>query len=204
MAAVLPDPERIQDFPDAAAFEAWLSRAHDRVPELWLKIHKKESGLPTVSYAEALEIALCWGWIDGQKKPFDSQSFLQRFTPRKPKSIWSQRNIGHVERLVATGRMTPHGQAHVDAAKADGRWAAAYAPGRDMTVPTDLLAAIAENPAAQQTFDGLNRQNLFALSFRLGNLKTPAGRARKIETFVEMLARGETPHPNGKGKAATP
>lgn len=200
MAAVIPDPDRIGEFPDAPSFETWLAAHFDRAPELWLKIHKKGSGRPTVSYAEALDVALCWGWIDGQKKPFDAHSFLQRFTPRKARSIWSQRNITHVERLTAAGRMTPHGQAHVDAAKADGRWQAAYAAGREMQVPADLLAAIAANPAAQATFDTLNRHNRFALAFRIGNLKTPAGRSKKIAAFVDMLARGETLHPNGKGK----
>jgi uncharacterized protein YdeI (YjbR/CyaY-like superfamily) len=204
MAPIVPNPDRIRDFPDAPALEAWLRQHHDKAPELWLKIHKKDSGRPTVTYAEALDVALCWGWIDGQKKPFDAHSFLQRFTPRKPKSIWSQRNIAHVDRLTQAGRMTPHGQAHVDAARADGRWQAAYASGRAMEVPPDLVAAIAANPEAQRTFDGLNRQNRFALAFRIGNIKTPAGRAKKIAGFVEMLARGETLHPNGKPKASKP
>jgi uncharacterized protein YdeI (YjbR/CyaY-like superfamily) len=196
---VTPDPATICDFPDAAAFEAWLSAHHESAGELWLQLHKKQSGRPTVTYAEALDIALCWGWIDGQKKPFDEHSFLQRFTPRKPRSIWSQRNIAPVERLIAAGRMTPHGRRHVETAKADGRWQAAYAAGRDMQVPADLLAAIAANPAAQRTFETLNRQNLFSLAFRTGNMKTPQGRANKIAGFVEMLARGETLYPNGKG-----
>jgi len=198
MAPVTPNPDHIRDFPDAAAFERWLRTNHDKADEIWLKIHKKESGLPTVTYAEALDIALCWGWIDGQKKTFDEMSFLQRFCPRRPKSIWSQRNIGHIERLTKAGRMTAFGQTQVDAAKADGRWKAAYAAGRDMQVPDDLKAAIAANPKAQKTFETLNRQNLFSLAFRVGNLKTPEGRAKKIAGFVEMLARGETIYPNGK------
>ena len=204
MAPVTPNPDNIRDFPDAGQFEVWLAAHHDKAGELWLKIHKKESGRPTVTYAEALDVALCWGWIDGQKKSFDTDSFLQRFTPRQRKSIWSQRNITHIERLTAAGRIRPQGQAQVDAAKADGRWQAAYAAGRDMVVPDDLLAAIAKNPAAQQTFDTLNRQNLFALTFRTGNMKTPAGRAKKIYGFVEMLARGETLYPNGKAGTAKP
>jgi len=199
MAPVVPNPDHIRDFPDMAAFERWLKVNHDKASEIWLKIHKKDSGLPTVTYAEALDVALCWGWIDGQKKSFDESSFLQRFCPRGPKSIWSQRNIGHIERLTKAGRMTAHGQAHVDSAKADGRWQAAYAAGRDMQVPDDLKAAIAANPKAQQTFETLNRQNLFALAFRVGNLRTPEGRAKKIAGFVEMLAKGETIYPNGRG-----
>jgi uncharacterized protein YdeI (YjbR/CyaY-like superfamily) len=200
MAPVIPNPDTTRDFPDTRRFEAWLAAHHDKANELWLKIHKKESGRPTVTYAEALDVALCWGWIDGIKKSFDDVSFLQRFTPRKSKSIWSQRNVTHIERLTAAGRMTPHGQAQVDAAKTDGRWQAAYAAGRDMVVPEDLLAAIANNPAAQKTFATLNRQNQFALAFRTGNMKTPAGRTKKIAGFVDMLARGETIYPNGKPK----
>jgi uncharacterized protein YdeI (YjbR/CyaY-like superfamily) len=204
MAAVTPDPAAIRAFPDAAAFEAWLAVNHGTARELWLKIYKKGSGQPTVSYAEALDAALCWGWIDGQKKALDATAFLQRFTPRGPASIWSQRNIAHVDRLTRAGRMTPHGQAEIDAARADGRWQRAYASGRDMEVPDDLRAAIAANPAAQQTFETLNRQNRFALAFRVGNLKTPAGRAKKIAGFVDMLARGETLHPNGRGAGRKP
>lgn len=198
MAQVTPDPASIRDFPDAEGFARWLAANHDEATEIWLKIHKKASNLPTVTYAEALDIALCWGWIDGQKKPFDDNSFLQRFTPRGPRSIWSQRNIANVERLTAAGRMTEHGLRHVAAAKADGRWQAAYAAARDMEIPDDLRAAIAADPAAEAMFATLNRQNRFALAFRTGKLKTPAARQRKIAEFVAMLARGETLHPNGK------
>jgi len=199
MAAVVPNPAHVMAFADASAFEQWVRKHHDTADEIWLKIHKKESGLPTVTYAEALDVALCWGWIDGQKKSYDASSFLQRFCPRAAKSIWSQRNIAHTERLTKAGRMTPQGQAQVDAAKADGRWQRAYAAGRQMTIPDDLAAAIAANPKAQATFETLNRQNQFALAFRTHNMKTPAGRAKKIAGFVEMLARGETIHPNGAG-----
>jgi uncharacterized protein YdeI (YjbR/CyaY-like superfamily) len=195
MAPVIPDPKSIRSFRDPAAFEAWLSKHHDRKTELWLKMHKKDSGLASVSYAQALDVALCWGWIDGLKKSFDAQSFLQRFTPRRPKSIWSQVNREHVARLTTSGRMTPHGQKHVDAAKADGRWAAAYAPIRSATaasVPADLMKAINANPIAKKTFKTLGKTNLFALGFRTNNMKTPAGRAKKIAELVAMLARGET------------
>ncbi len=195
MAKVIPDPKKIKSFRTAAAFERWLSANHSRETELWLKIHKKDSGLPTVTYAQALEVALCWGWIDGIRKAFDDDSFLQRYTPRQAKSIWSQINRDHVARLTAAGRMTPHGQRHVDAAKADGRWDAAYAPIRSTTeasIPVDLLACIEANPRAKKTFRTLGRMNLFALSFRTNNMKTAAGRAKKIATLVAMLARGET------------
>jgi uncharacterized protein YdeI (YjbR/CyaY-like superfamily) len=201
MASVIPNPRNIKAFRTAAAFERWLAANHDRETELWLKIHKKASGRLTVTYAQALDVALCWGWIDGIRKSFDEISFLQRFTPRKPKSVWSQNNKEHIARLMATARMTPHGQRHVDAAKADGRWDAAYAPIRSATVatvPEDLLAAIQANARARNTFKTLSRQNLFALAFRTNNMKTPAGRAKKIEALVSMLARGETIVPQSK------
>ena len=128
MASVVPDPKKIRSFRTQAAFEAWLQKNHARETEMWLKIHKKGSGKASVTSAQALDVALCWGWIDGIRKGFDERSFLQRYTPRRTKSIWSQINRDHVERLTAAGRMQPHGQQQIDAAKADGRWDAAYAP----------------------------------------------------------------------------
>ncbi|HWJ12782.1 MAG TPA: YdeI/OmpD-associated family protein [Gemmatimonadaceae bacterium] len=207
MAQVKPGPKKIRAFRDADAFETWLRANHDHESEIWIKIHKKASGLPTVTHAEALEVALCWGWIDAIRVPFDDKSFLQRFTPRRPKSIWSQVNRDHVARLTAAGRMTPHGQKQVDAAKADGRWDAAYAPMRSASpesLPADLRAAIEASPRARKTLATLNRQNLFALAFRTNNMKTPAGRAKKIAELVAMLARGETIAPNGRNRAAGP
>lgn len=195
MAPIVPDPKKIRGFRSANAFEKWLSTNLDRETELWLKIHKKDSGLPTVTYAEALDVALCWGWIDGIRKSFDDTSFLQRFTPRGKKSIWSQVNKGHIARLTKAGRMTPHGRKHVDAAKADGRWDAAYAPIRDAghhSIPDDLKAAIAASPKATKTYKALGKMNLFALALRTNSMKTPAGRARKIAALVQMLERGET------------
>jgi uncharacterized protein YdeI (YjbR/CyaY-like superfamily) len=202
MAAVTPAKNRIKSFRTQADFERWLAAHHDRETELWLKIYKKDSGVATVTYAQALDVALCWGWIDGLKKSFDERAFLQRFSPRKAKSVWSQINRAHVERLTAAGRMTPHGQRHIDAAKADGRWDAAYAPIRsatETTIPDDLRAAIDANPRALKTFRKLSRQNLFALAFRTNNMRTSAGRARKIAELVSMLARGETIVPQKKG-----
>lgn len=195
MAPVVPDTRRIRSFRTQAAFESWLAAHHATETELWLKIHKKGSGLPTVTYAEALDVALCWGWIDGLKKTFDAHSFLQRFTPRQARSVWSQINRAHVARLTQAGRMTPHGQRHVDAAQADGRWDAAYAPIRQAsadTLPADLKAAIEASPRARKAVRALVRQDLFALAFRTDAMKTPAGRARKIAALVAMLERGET------------
>ncbi len=188
------DPKRVRSFKEAAAFEAWLSKNHQRAPELWLKIHKKDSGLASVTAAEALEVVLCWGWIDGLRKGFDARSFMQRYTPRKAKSRWSQINRDSIARLTAAGRMTEHGERQVQAAKADGRWDAAYAPIRSTTassVPFDLHKAIDANPKAKKTFASLNRANLFSLTFRTNHMKTPTGRAKKIATLVAMLARGE-------------
>ena len=172
-----------------------MQHNHARETEIWLKVHKKDSGLPTVTTAQALDVALCWGWIDGIRKSFDDRSFLQRYTPRRPKSLWSQNNRDHVARLVEAGRMTPHGQRQVDLAKADGRWDAAYAPIRaasDATIPADLRAAIAANPQALETYRTLGRVNLFALAFRTNNMRTAAGRAKKIAALVTMLAGGKT------------
>ena len=204
MAPINPDPDKTHSFPTEAAFEKWLRANHDRETEIWLAIHKKGSGLPTVTLAQALDVALCWGWIDGIRKSLDTHSFLQRYTPRRARSVWSQINREHIARLTAAGRMTPHGQRQVDAAKADGRWDAAYAPIRSAsaaTIPADLRAAIDANPKARRTFDTLGKMNLFALAFRTSAMKTPAGRARKIATLVEMLARGETivPEPGRRG-----
>jgi uncharacterized protein YdeI (YjbR/CyaY-like superfamily) len=186
---------KIRTFKSEEALEAWFRRNHEREPELWLKIYKKASGMPTVTPAQALDVALCYGWIDAIRKAFDDRAFLQRYTPRRAKSMWSQVNREHVARLIAAGRMTPAGQRQIDAAKADGRWDAAYAPIRmagAAALPQDLRTAIEANPQALRTFKTLNRQNLFALGFRTNTMKTPAGRARKIAELVTMLERGET------------
>jgi uncharacterized protein YdeI (YjbR/CyaY-like superfamily) len=191
---VIPNPRRIKTFATEAAFETWLAAHHDTQPEVWIKIHKRSSGLPSVTPAQALDVVLCWGWIDGIRKRFDERSFLQRYTPRGPRSRWSQINRAHVARLTAAGRLAPPGRRQVDAAKADGRWDAAYAPMRATTaasIPADLRAAIAANPRAARTFRTLGKQSLFALAFRTSAMKTPAGRAKKIAALVAMLARGE-------------
>jgi len=195
MAPVVPDPKRIKSFKTQAAFEAWLEQNHDRAPEIWIKMHKKASGLASIDWAEAVDVCLCWGWIDGIRKGFDETSFLQRYTPRRKRSVWSQINRDNVERLIAAGRMTPHGLREVDAAKADGRWAAACAPIRattTQTIPDDLRAAIAKSARAKKTFALLDKTNLFALAYRTNAMKTPAGREKKIAALVQMLARGET------------
>jgi uncharacterized protein YdeI (YjbR/CyaY-like superfamily) len=202
MAPIVPDEKKIRSFRTAVAFERWLSKNHDRETEIWLRVYKKGSGVISVTTAEALDIALCWGWIDAIRKSFDEESFLQRYTPRGRKSLWSQINRDHVARLTAAGRMTPHGQRQVDAAVADGRWDRAYAPIRSASVesiPEDLRTAIDRNPRARKKFKTLGKMNLFVLAFRTNNMKTAAGRERKIAELVAMLARGETIIPEKKG-----
>jgi uncharacterized protein YdeI (YjbR/CyaY-like superfamily) len=197
MAPVIVDPARVREFEDADAFYRWLATHHDREPEVWIKIHKKASGLKSINHVEAIEAVLCWGWIDGIRKGFDEISFLQRYTPRGKKSVWSQVNVDNVARLVADGRMTEHGLKHVEAAKADGRWDAAYRI-KGSEVPPELQAAIDADPKAKAFFGTLTAQNRFAILFRLQALKTEAGRQKRIAATVEMLRKGETIHPQGK------
>lgn len=198
MAPIKVDPDHVQEFVDADAFYAWLGQNHDKQPEVWIKIHKVGSGLPSINAKQAIEVVLCWGWIDGVRKGFDDKSFLQRYTPRGKKSIWSQINVDNVARLIADGRMTKHGLREVEAAKADGRWARAYGSGQDMKIPDDLQAAIDASPKAKAMLATLSAQNRFSLAFRVHNLKTEAGRKKKIADFVAMLERGETIYPQGK------
>lgn len=194
MAPVHVDPDKIHEFADMDAFYRWLAKHHDDEREVWIKIHKVKSGLPSITPEDAIRAALCWGWIDGIRKSFDEKSFLQRYSPRGAKSVWSQINIDHVARLTAAGLMTEHGQKKVDAAKADGRWDRAYR-ARDATMPDDLRAAIEAEPRAKDMLDKLTAQNRFALIFRVTSLKTEAGRKKKIADIVAMLKRGETFHP---------
>ncbi|WP_049557923.1 YdeI/OmpD-associated family protein [Nonomuraea sp. SBT364] len=182
-------------FPSQAAFEKWLEAEHDVSPGLWLKIAKKDSGIPSVSYSEALDVALCFGWIDGQKAKFDAEHWLQRFTPRKPRSRWSQVNCGRVEQLIAGGAMRPAGLAQIEKAKADGRWDAAYASPRTATVPDDLQAALDADPAAAEFFATLDKANRFAILYRVGDAKRPATRAARIEKFVAMLREHKKIYP---------
>jgi uncharacterized protein YdeI (YjbR/CyaY-like superfamily) len=195
MAPVVPNPKKIKAFKTETAFDAWLRAHHARETELWLRIYKKDSGKPTVTHAQALDVALCWGWIDGLRKSLDAESFIQRFSPRRPGSLWSQINRDHVARLAKAGRIQPPGQQQIDAAKADGRWDAAYAPMRaatTATIPDDLRAAIDANPRARKTFQTLGNRNLFLLAFATNKMKTAAGRARKIAELVTALAHGKT------------
>ena len=195
----MPSPEMraglpILAFADAAAFDAWLAHAPADSPGLWLKLAKQGSGCPSLSKAEAIDAALCHGWIDGQLYPYDESWWLIRFTPRKPQSKWSQKNRERAEQLIAEGRVTPHGQAAIETAKADGRWAAAYASASRIEVPADLRAALDANRQAADFFATLTGANRYAILYRIGAVKKPETRARKIAEFVAMLARHETLH----------
>lgn len=180
-------------FRDAAEWERWLE-AHAEAPGLWLKIAKKDSGVTSVNYQEALDVALCHGWIDGLKRSLDDKHFLQRFTPRKPRSLWSKINIGKVEQLTVAGRMKPGGLREVERARADGRWDAAYASARTIEVPDDLKAALAKKPGACAFFEQLDKTNRYAVLWRVHTAKKPETRAARIEKLVAMLGRGEKIH----------
>jgi uncharacterized protein YdeI (YjbR/CyaY-like superfamily) len=197
-----PTAQTLVEFTHRAQFAAWLAEHHDRAPELWIRHFKKGSGRETISQLEAIDEVLCWGWIDAIRKSWDAVSYVQRYCPRRPRSVWSQVNRDNVARLIAEGRMTEHGLVHVRAAQADGRWDAAYST--DMAAPPALLAAIAACPAAQRTYDILSAQNRFALTFRVNALRTEAGRQRRIADFVAMLERGETLYPQRATLSSTP
>lgn len=180
---------------DAAAWARWLKRHHATAAGVWLRVAKKDSGIASVDYAGALEEALCHGWIDGQRKSDDAQYFQQRFTPRTARSMWSQINRAKVLKLIEQGRMLPAGLAEIERAKADGRWDAAYEAASVATVPSDLQAALDADKKAAKFFLTLNAQNRFAVLFRIQGAKKPETRARRIEKFVQMLAKGEKLHP---------
>jgi uncharacterized protein YdeI (YjbR/CyaY-like superfamily) len=189
----LPDDLPIKRFRNAAAFDKWLA-AHASAPGAWLRIAKKGAAQTTVTYAEAVQVALCHGWIDGLKRSDDASFFLQRFTPRKPKSLWSKINVAHAERLVAEGSMRAGGQREIDAAKADGRWQAAYDAPSSMQVPEELAAALAKNRKAKAFFDKLDKVNRYSFCWRVQTATKAETRKARVEKFVAMLARGEKIH----------
>jgi uncharacterized protein YdeI (YjbR/CyaY-like superfamily) len=188
------------DYPTLAfktqkAYETWLAKNHAKAPGVWIKLAKKGSGVKSITYAEAVEASLCYGWIDGQSKSIDDTAWLQKYTPRGRKSIWSKINIGKVEALIKAGRMQPAGLAAVEAAKKDGRWEAAYEPPSKAGVPPDLQAALDTNPKAKAFFATLNSTNRYAILFRTQTAKKPETRAKRIKQFVEMLEKGEKLYP---------
>lgn len=181
-------------FADAKEWEHWLAGQPPAAPGIWLKIAKKASGIATVTYSQALDVALCHGWIDGQKGSYDEDYFLQRFTARRPRSRWSKINCDRVTALSAAGRMAPAGERQVELAKADGRWDAAYDGQRSATVPADLAAALAGNDAARSFFDSLDSTNRYAILYRVGAATRPATRTARIERLVAMPAEGQKPY----------
>lgn len=196
-----PDDDPVLTPTDPLAWEAWLEEHGATTDGVWVRIAKKGHDEPSITRAEALDVALCHGWIDGLKRTEDERWYRQRFTPRRPRSRWSKVNREHVERLIAAGRMRPAGQREVDAAKADGRWDAAYDAPSTATVPDDLRAALAERPGAAAFFDALDGRNRYAILYRIAEAKRAETRARRIATFADMCAAGETLHPPA-GRAA--
>jgi len=182
-------------FSSQAEFQAWLAENYATQEELWMKLYKKDSDQPSITYKEALDVALCYGWIDSLKRPGGEDFWLQRFTPRKAKSVWSKVNQGHIARLTEAGHMQPAGLAEVEKAKQDGRWEAAYASSSTMEFPDDFLEALAKNPAAEEFFETLNKTNKYAIFYRLQSAKKAETRQRRLEQFIEMLANGEKLYP---------
>jgi uncharacterized protein YdeI (YjbR/CyaY-like superfamily) len=178
-------------FESKKKWAAWLAKQHDKSAGVWLKLAKKDTEIPSVTYEEALDVALCYGWIDGQKKGFDDQYWLQKFTPRGPKSIWSKINTEKAERLIASGEMKPAGLRAIEAAKQDGRWEAAYASQKNISVPEDFQAALNKNQKAKDFFATLNSVNRYAILFRIQTAKKTETRLKRIQQFVEMLEKGE-------------
>lgn len=186
--ATRPDDAPVLAFADPAEFELWLSEHVDEPAGVWLKLAKASSGIPSMTADEAVDVGLCFGWISGQRKSLDDQYYLQKYVPRRPRSRWSEVNVGKVEELTAAGRMRPSGRAEVDAAKRDGRWDAAYESQKDATVPDDLAAALAARPAALRAFDALNRTERYAVILDIVTTRTPATRATHVERAVQRVA----------------
>ena len=185
----------LKEFKTPRSFETWLSRNHAKAEGLRIKIGKKGSGIRSISYAEALAVALCYGWIDSQTKSIDERWYWQRFTPRRARSVWSKRNRGIVARLIEDGRMQPAGQAEIDRAKADGRWDAAYDSPANAKVPSDLAAALRKSPPAKRFFESLDAQNRYAILHRLMTARQPDTRAKRLAKFIEMLREGRKLYP---------
>jgi uncharacterized protein YdeI (YjbR/CyaY-like superfamily) len=180
-------------FKSSRAFRSWLSKHHAKSDGFWMRIFKKTSGEKTITYNEAVDQALCFGWIDGQKKPFDEISWLQKFTPRRPRSPWSKINTERVARLIDAGEMTEHGMRQVDAAKRDGRWDRAYSAQREAVPPDDLIAALGKNKKAQAFFEQLTRSEVYVIVYRLQAAKRPETRAKRLKQTLENLAAGLKP-----------
>jgi uncharacterized protein YdeI (YjbR/CyaY-like superfamily) len=192
--ATAKQEREIHHFETTAKFEAWMKKNHATATEVWVQIAKKGAGAKTIGRSDALDVALCYGWIDAIANKHDEGSYLQRFTPRRPKSIWSKINIEHVTRLIEAGRMKASGLKAIEAAKADGRWAAAYDSPANSTIPADFLKALKKDKTAYQFFKTLNKTNTFAITWRLQTAKKPETRERRMQVILAMLAKGEKFH----------
>lgn len=181
------------EFKSIQAFEKWMGKNHSKSDGIWVKFYKKSSGIKTIVYAEALDVALCYGWIDSQLKSLDDKAYLQKFTPRRSKSVWSKRNIEHIQRLIKARKMKPAGLQQVKAAKADGRWAAAYGSQSEMQIPKDFLKELKKRKKAKEFFKTLKKANLYHISWHLHHAKKPETRERRIQKFIDMLNKGITP-----------
>jgi uncharacterized protein YdeI (YjbR/CyaY-like superfamily) len=190
----LPTDFPVLAFADQRALETWLEANHATAPGLYVKLAKKGSGVPSINWEQMVEVLLCFGWIDGRANRLDDRFYLQRITPRRARSVWSQKNVATVERLIAEGRMRPAGLAAVEAAQADGRWERAYAGSATIEVPDDLAAALDAVPRARKEFDGLDGANRYAVLWRVHTASTPATRAKRIAAAVQLLAEGGQPH----------
>lgn len=188
-----PDYEIIA-FKDSSTWRVWLDENHAKIDGVWLRLYKKSSNLPSVTYAEALDVALCYGWIDGQKKSYDEESFLQKFTPRRAKSMWSKRNIEHIQRLTEQGLMMPAGIFEVERAKGDGRWAAVYDASSEMSVSDEFLSELKKHPIAEKFFATLNKTNTYAIAWRLQTAKTEETRKRRQDKIIALLEAEQKLH----------
>jgi len=185
---------KILSFPSAKKWKEWLEKNHAKSMGIWLRFFKKDSGVASVTYDEALDEALCYGWIDGLLQKYDEKSWLRKFTPRRPKSMWSKRNIKHVQRLLKAGRIQSAGKKEMEAAKADGRWKNAYDSSGTMKIPADFLAGLSKNKKAKAFFETLNRANTYAIAWRLQTAKKPETRSRRMQAILDMLAQGKKLH----------
>lgn len=185
---------KIRKFSSAKKWRDWLEKNHELAEGLWLQLYKKDSGKKTVTHAEALDEALCFGWIDGQGKKYDEQSWIIKFTPRRPRSIWSKRNRQHIERLIKENKMTKHGLKEVEKAKADGRWQSAYDSQKDMKVPLDFIRELKKDKGAYNFFKTLNKSNIYAIAWRLQTAKKLETRARRMEVLLAKMKKQEKLH----------
>jgi uncharacterized protein YdeI (YjbR/CyaY-like superfamily) len=185
---------KVIPFKTANAFEKWLAKNHNKVSAIWLRFFKKESGKASITYKEAVDEALCYGWIDGQANKYDEESWIQRFTPRGARSIWSKKNTENIERLTALGKMKSAGVEEVEKAKADGRWEKAYDSPKDMQVPEDFIKALLKNKKAKAFYETLNKTNKYAIGWRIQTAKKPETKEKRIKMIIEMLLKGEKFH----------